>query len=100
MSFKIADKVKGREVLPTGVKPLELLLDGGLKIGLTHLFYGSTIARDILHMILVYVQHSSSSTIIINSGNTINVEKITLSNCPEGDTHTRFGVPVNDFHNS
>ena len=55
MSFQTADKIKGREVLPTGIKPLDSSLDGGLETGLTHFFYGSAIARDILHMILVYV---------------------------------------------
>jgi hypothetical protein len=30
MSFQTADEIKGREVLPTGIKPLDALLDGSL----------------------------------------------------------------------
>ena len=77
MFFQTADKATGPVLLPTGIRPLDSLLDGGLELGLTYLVYSDKITRDILHRIMVHAQHSGSPTIIIDSANTINVEKIT-----------------------
>jgi hypothetical protein len=77
MSFQTADKATGRVIVPTGVRPLDSLLDGGLERGLTYLFYGDKTIREILHRILVHVQHTGSPTIMIDSANTLNIERIT-----------------------
>ena len=84
MSFQTADKIKRRKVLPTGIPPLNSLLDDGLELGLTYLLYGGKITRGILHRILVHAQHSGSPTIIIDSANTISVEKIKHHSYQEG----------------
>jgi len=49
MSFLTADKMTKREMLQTGIKPLDSLFGGGLEMGLTYLLYGSRSIRECLH---------------------------------------------------
>jgi hypothetical protein len=56
MSFQTADKATDPEVLQTGIKPLDSLLNGYLELGHTYLFYGDRIIRDILLRIMVHLQ--------------------------------------------
>ena len=84
MSFQTADKVTGPVFLPTGIRPLDSLLDGGLELGLTYLIYGDKTIRELLHRILVHVQLAGSPTIMIDSGNTLNIERITHYSYEDG----------------
>lgn len=83
MSFQTADKATGPVVLPTGIKPLNSLLNGGLELGLTYLFYGDSVIRDILLRIAVHAQLTPerggrrTPTIIIDSENMVNLQQIT-----------------------
>jgi len=77
MSFQAADKATGPVIVPTGIRPPDSLLDGGLELGLTYLIYGGKTIRELLHRILVHVQHTGSPTIMIDSANTLNIERIT-----------------------
>jgi hypothetical protein len=82
MSFQTADKAKGPTLLSTGIRPLDSLLNGGLELGLTYLFYGDRIIRDILLRIMVHAQLPperggfNSPTIIIDSENMVNIQQI------------------------
>jgi hypothetical protein len=56
MSFKTADMLTKREVLQSGIRPLDTLLGGGLEMGRTYLLYGSRSIRECVHRIAVHAQ--------------------------------------------
>ncbi|MGY5873933.1 MAG: hypothetical protein RTV72_16925 [Candidatus Thorarchaeota archaeon] len=80
MSFQTADKLVKREVLQTGIRPLDSLLGGGLEMGLTYLFYGSKSTRECLYRIAVHAQLPRDeggmdiSSILIDSENMLSIE--------------------------
>jgi RecA/RadA recombinase len=82
MSFQTADKTTGPTLLATGIRPLDSLLNGGLELGLTHLFYGSQSIRDSLLRIAVHAHlppergGMSTVTIIIDSENMVDILKV------------------------
>ncbi len=82
LGFQTADKAIRRTV-STGIKALDTLLDGGLELGIMHLFYGDrSLYRDILKM-AVHIQLPeerrglSSPTIVIDSANMLKIEALT-----------------------
>jgi RecA/RadA recombinase len=83
MSFQTADKMTKREILQSGVRPLDRLLGGGLEMGLTYLFYGSRSIRECLHRIAVHAQlplekgGMDLSSILIDNENMTNIETFT-----------------------
>ncbi len=83
MSFQTADKMTKREILHTGIKPLDSLLGGGLEMGLTYLFYGSKSTRECLHRIAVHAQLPPEKggmdlpSILIDSENMTSIETLT-----------------------
>ncbi|MHA1424316.1 MAG: hypothetical protein ACTSSD_19765 [Candidatus Thorarchaeota archaeon] len=83
MSFQTADKMTKREILQTGIKPLNSLLGGGLEMGLTYLFYGSRSIRECLHRIAVHAQLPADEggmdipTILIDNENMTSIETLT-----------------------
>ncbi len=82
MSFQTADKLTKREILRTGIKPLDSLLGGGLEMGLTYLFYGSRTIRECLHRIAVHAippekGGMNTPSILIDSENMLSIETLT-----------------------
>ncbi|MHA1862653.1 MAG: hypothetical protein ACTSWA_02705 [Candidatus Thorarchaeota archaeon] len=80
MSFQTADKLAKREILQTGIKPLDSLLGGGLEMGLTYFLYGSRTIRECLHRIAVHAQFPpekggmNTPSILIDSENMLRIE--------------------------
>ena len=80
MSFQTADKATGPTFLPTGIRPLDSLLDGGLELGLTYLIYGGKTIREKLLQLAVHSQVPSdlkAPVIMIDSMNMLNVQTLT-----------------------
>ena len=80
-SFQTADRVQ-RIMCKTGTPTLDSLLDGGFELGLVFLFYGSERLNDVLLRAAVHSQLPlrnggfSSSSIIIDSSNIVNIVKL------------------------
>ncbi|MCF2136312.1 MAG: hypothetical protein K9W43_03645 [Candidatus Thorarchaeota archaeon] len=72
-----------RRTMETGTRPIDSLLEGGLEFGLVHLFYGDRVMYDDLLRLAVHAQLPcekggiESSSIIIDSANMIQIDKIT-----------------------
>jgi len=83
MFFQTADKLAKREILQTGIKPLDSIFGGGLEMGLTYLFYGSKSTRECLHRIAVHAQLPPEKggmdlpSILIDSENMTSIETLT-----------------------
>ncbi len=93
MLFITADKVF-RTTTSIGVPKLDWLLDGSLKVGLTHLFYGSRLLRDDLLRFAVQCQlleegGFNGPCIMIDSNNIIRTDRLT-------DIAFELGIEVED----
>jgi hypothetical protein len=87
MSFQTADKARGPTYLPTGISPLDKLLDGGLELGLTYLIYGDRTIREKLLRLAVHSQVPSDlkgPVIMIDSMNMLNVQTLTHYSYEDG----------------
>ncbi|MHA1770970.1 MAG: hypothetical protein ACTSYL_04305 [Candidatus Thorarchaeota archaeon] len=80
--FATADQAI-RRIMKTGSSSIDALLEGGLEFGLVHLLYGDRIMYDDLLKLAVHAQLPyekggiASSSIIIDSANIIQIDKIT-----------------------
>ncbi|TXT57334.1 MAG: hypothetical protein BAJATHORv1_10033 [Candidatus Thorarchaeota archaeon] len=81
VGFSTADQIT-RQIVSSGTKEIDILLDGGLELGFTHLFFGQrNLHEDILKM-AVHIQLPKnrgglgSPVIIIDSANILRVDQI------------------------